>query len=198
MWLKVCGMTTAAAVDAALALKLDAIGFVFAPSVRRVAPAQAAALAAPARGRLTCVAVTLHPTQTEMDEILQVFKPDVLQTDVGDYDRLQLPPSLPRLPVLRAAGAAAEMTLPARLLFEGLHSGAGTTADWDAAKAVSGRTQLILAGGLHAQNVAAAIGTVHPFGVDVSSGVESRPGVKSAEKMAEFAAAARAASAGVN
>jgi phosphoribosylanthranilate isomerase len=196
MWLKVCGMTTTAAVDAALDLELDAIGFVFAPSVRQVDTAQATALAARARGRLACIAVTLHPTQAQVDEIVQGFKPDVLQTDLEDYAQLRLPQSLERLPVLRA-GAAPGSQLPARVLFEGHRSGTGTTTDWDAAKAVSQRTRLILAGGLHARNVAAAIGAVQPFGVDVSSGVESQPGIKSVEKMAEFAAAARAAIVGV-
>jgi phosphoribosylanthranilate isomerase len=52
MWLKICGITSEEAVDAALAARVDAIGFVFAPSVRRVEPAQAAQLAAPARGRV--------------------------------------------------------------------------------------------------------------------------------------------------
>jgi len=195
MWVKVCGMTTAAAVEAALALRLDAIGFVFAPSVRQVEPARAAALAAPARGRVSCVAVTLHPTQAQVDEILRVFRPDALQTDIEDLERLQLPQSLARLPVVRAGRTPP--VLPPRVLFEGQRSGTGTRADWDAAQAVSCQTQLILAGGLDAQNVAQAIGTVHPFGVDVSSGVEAQPGLKSAEKMAEFAAAARAASLGV-
>jgi phosphoribosylanthranilate isomerase len=196
MWLKVCGMTTAAAVDAALALGLDAIGFVFAPSVRRLEPVRAAALAAPARGRLTCIAVTLHPTQAQVDEIVGTFAPDVLQTDIADFAQLRLPEGLERLPVLRA-GESLPPVLPTRVLFEGHHSGTGRTADWDAAAAVSCRTRLVLAGGLHAQNVATAIGVVRPFGVDVSSGVESQPGIKSAEKMAEFAAAARAAAVGV-
>jgi phosphoribosylanthranilate isomerase len=195
MWLKVCGMTTESAVDAALALRLDAIGFVFAPSVRRIEPARAAALAAPARGRLACIAVTLHPTQAQVDEIMSAFAPDVLQTDMTDFARLRLPHSLERLPVLRAGETPPP--LPARLLFEGHHSGTGTTADWNAAAALSCRTRLVLAGGLYAQNVATAIGAVRPFGVDVSSGVESQPGIKSVEKMAEFAAAARAAAVGV-
>ena len=61
-FVKICGMTDDRAVEAALAAGVDAIGFVFAPSVRRVAPRLAARLAQPARGRVLCVAVTQHPS----------------------------------------------------------------------------------------------------------------------------------------
>ena len=63
MWIKICGMTSAEAVAAALEAQVDAIGFVFAPSSRQVTPEQAAKLAAPARGRALCIAVTQHPAQ---------------------------------------------------------------------------------------------------------------------------------------
>jgi hypothetical protein len=71
----------------------DAIGFVFAASVREVTPAQAAALAAPARGRALCVAVTLHPDAARVAEIMAVFQPDVWQTDWQDYAALPVPPA---------------------------------------------------------------------------------------------------------
>jgi phosphoribosylanthranilate isomerase len=83
--------------------------------------------------------------------------------------------------------------LPARMLFEGPVSGAGFPADWSAAARFARRTQLILAGGLNADNVSSAIAAVRPFGVDVSSGVESQPGVKSPHKIVQFVNAARAA-----
>jgi phosphoribosylanthranilate isomerase len=83
--------------------------------------------------------------------------------------------------------------LPERLLFEGPVSGIGETADWSKAAALARRTQLILAGGLNPSNVADAIKRVKPFGVDVSSGVESSPGVKDAQKILDFVRAARAA-----
>ena len=85
------------------------------------------------------------------------------------------------------------MPLPPRLLFEGARSGTGRTADWSAAQALARRTQLVLAGGLNAGNVAAAIAAVRPFGVDVSSGVEEAPGVKSPAAIADFVQAVRAA-----
>jgi len=192
MWIKICGMTTAAAVAAALAAQADAIGFVFAPSTRQLDPQTAARLAAPARGRVRCVAVSRHPTQAALDEIVSVFAPDVLQADLSDLERLQLPAGLELLPVVRA-GAVARLSLPPRVLFEGPVSGSGMRTDWRAAGRLARATQLVLAGGLNAANVAAAIAAVQPFGVDVSSGVEAQPGLKSPLAIANFVAAARAA-----
>ena len=197
MWIKVCGLTTEEAVSAALEAGVDAIGFVFAPSVRRVTPAEARRLAAPARGRAGCVAVTRHPDPALVAEILDVFAPDVLQTDASDFAArelaaLDLAGRCAVLPVLRS-GAVAPALLPARLLYEGPVSGSGQVADWTAAQVLARRAQVVLAGGLNAGNVGAAIRAVQPFGVDVSSGVESAPGVKSATLIHEFVQAARAA-----
>jgi phosphoribosylanthranilate isomerase len=194
MWIKICGLTGAEAVAAALAVRVDALGFVFTESLRRVTPAQAVVLAHPARSRAACVAVTRHPTQALIDEVLEVFRPDLLQGDAAELEQLRLPATLERLPVLRAAAGAAR-SLPRRLLFEGAVSGSGTLADWQAAQAIARRTQLVLAGGLTPANVAAAIGAVRPFGVDVSSGVEAAPGHKSPALIASFVAGARLAAA---
>lgn len=192
MWIKICGMTTPEAVDAALEARVDAIGFVFAPSPRRLSPQRAHELAAAARGRLRCVAVTRHPTQAALDEILSRFEPDVLQTDAGDSQHLRLPAALELLPVMRA-GEALPAKLPQRILFEGPLSGTGVAADWQAARELVYSTQVVLAGGLNSGNVAAAIAAVRPFGIDVSSGVEARPGVKSPLAIIEFVAAVHAA-----
>jgi phosphoribosylanthranilate isomerase len=191
-WIKICGMTSAEGVTAALEAGVDAIGFVFAPSVRRVSAERAAELARAVRRHLTCVAVTQHPAQAEVDEIVRGFHPDLLQSDLADFAHLHLPHRLARLPVVRPADAALA-EYPARLLFEGPRSGAGEVGDWQQAAALARRTRLVLAGGLHAGNVGAAIRAVRPFGVDTSSGVEARPGVKSSVKISEFVQAARAA-----
>jgi phosphoribosylanthranilate isomerase len=185
MWIKICGMTTPAAVAAALAGGVDAIGFVFAESVRRVTPEFARELAAPARGRVRCVAVTLHATQKDVDSMIAIFAPDVLQADASDLDRIRLPRHLSVLPVVRA-GAATPAPLPPRMLFEGPASGVGVPCDWSAARKLAQHCELVLAGGLSADNVASAIEAVRPFGVDVSSGVEERPGVKSPLEIARF------------
>ena len=193
MWIKICGMTTPEAVSAALEARVDAIGFVFAESPRQLTPQRAARLAQAARGRLRCVAVTRHPAQATVDEILSVFRPDLLQTDLSDLARLQLPAGLDLLPVVRD-GDDVPATLPERILFEGPVSGTGVAGDWNAARRLARCAQLVLAGGLNTANVAAAIAAVQPFGVDVSSGVELRPGVKSPAEIVNFASAARAAS----
>ncbi|HET9107642.1 MAG TPA: phosphoribosylanthranilate isomerase [Steroidobacteraceae bacterium] len=192
MWIKICGMTTPEAVAAALAARVDAIGFVFTDSPRQLTLEDAVALAAPARGRVRCVAVTRHPSQRHLDDVLAVFRPDVLQTDTDDLRVLKLPKQLELLPVYRA-WEGPNTRLPARLLFEGPTSGSGVPCDWTIAQRMARRTQLVLAGGLDASNVATAIGAVRPFGVDVSSGVEERPGVKSPAEVVRFAAAARGA-----
>jgi phosphoribosylanthranilate isomerase len=191
VWIKICGMTTPEAVEASLNARVDAIGFVFAESIRQITPAQAANLAAPARGHVLCTAVTRHPTQHALDEIIDVFKPDLLQTDAEDLSALRIPPQLQLLPVFRRWQGDA-YPLPDRLLFEGLASGTGMPCDWVGARHIARKSQLILAGGLDATNVATAIAEVHPFGVDVSSGVEARPGIKSQAEIARFVSAARA------
>jgi phosphoribosylanthranilate isomerase len=194
LWVKICGATTPEAVAGAIDAGVDAVGFVFAPSIRRVTPAQAARLAVPARGRLRCVAVMQHPQPLEIEQVLAEFQPDILQTDAGDFAALELPESLGRLPVLRA-GRDAPALLPARVVFEGPVSGTGTVADWASAAALRARgIELVLAGGLRESNVGAAVREVRPWGVDTSSGVERAPGIKSVELIARFVAAARAAS----
>ena len=192
MWIKICGMTTAAAVEAALEARVEAIGFVFARSVRELLPESAAALARPARGRARCVAVTRHPSQAAVDEIVRVFAPDLLQSDAEDLAQLRLPAALETLAVVREGGAV-PLPLPGRILFEGPASGRGAVSDWSVAGALARRTQLVLAGGLNALNVAAAIAQVQPFGVDVSSGVEERPGVKNPDAIMSFVEAVRGA-----
>jgi phosphoribosylanthranilate isomerase len=192
LWIKICGLTDEAAVTAALQAGADAIGFVFSPSPRQLAPEAAARLAGPARGRALCIAVTRHPKQPLLDEIVRDFKPDGWQTDIGDLGILKVPRQLPILPVLRSGSLALESP-PRRFLFEGAVSGRGVIPDWAEAAQLARDSQLILAGGLTPDNVAAAIDAVRPFGVDVSSGVEEQPGRKSPSLIAAFVAAAREA-----
>jgi phosphoribosylanthranilate isomerase len=142
------------------------------------------------------VAVTLHPAQSLVDEVLAAFRPDVWQTDAQDFDRITLPAGLERWPVFRD-GAMLPAVLPSRLLFEGARSGAGEMADWSQAAALAARTDLVLGGGLTPGNVAQAVAMVRPFGVDVSSGVESAPGRKDPDRIRSFISAAREAAAGV-
>jgi phosphoribosylanthranilate isomerase len=193
LWIKICGLTTEAAVRTAVEAGADAVGFVFAPSRRQVTANQAARIAADAP--VVRVAVMQHPSQALLDEVWSVFRPDVLQTDIEDLEQLDVPQGLQVLPVVRGARPVPNDT-PARVLFEGPVSGAGAVAEWDRARQLAQRVQLVLAGGLDPSNVAAAIDAVRPYGVDVSSGVESAPGVKDLEKIRQFVRAARTAASG--
>ena len=204
IWVKICGLTTPDAVAAAVAAGADAVGFVFAPSKRQVSALQATQLAQGVPRRIPRVAVMLHPTQSQLEEVWSTFRPDVLQTDVEDLQTLRVPMGLGVMPVVRNAvrlepdpqGSAVGPTLVGhpRILFEGPVSGVGSTADWHTAARLARTTQLVLAGGLNATNVADAIAAVRPYGVDVSSGVEASPGVKDPVRIHEFVQRARAVS----
>jgi phosphoribosylanthranilate isomerase len=189
LWIKICGLTTNEAVDAAVRAGADAVGFVFAASKRQVSLARAAELSRSMPSHVAKVAVMQHPSQALVDEVCAVFAPDILQTDAEDFASLRLPANVQPMPVLRDGQMLS--TLPARILYEGKVSGAGARANWTIARTLAAQTQLVLAGGLSGANVAEAIVAVRPFGVDVSSGVESAPGVKDVTKIEQFVRAAR-------
>ena len=191
VWVKVCGIRTREALDAALAAGVDAVGFVFATSPREVALSDAQSLAQRARPFAQIVAVMRHPAPTYARHVCERLLPDWLQTDAEDVPTLSLPDAVAVMPVHR--DRVPEPPLPERLLFEGAVSGAGEVCDWSQARAAAELTSVVLAGGLSPDNVAQAIRVVRPFGVDVSSGVERRRGEKDPDKIQKFVAAARAA-----
>ena len=188
-WIKICGLSTREAVSAAVEAGADAVGFVFADSKRRVTPEHAAKISQQVLDGVLKIAVLHHPTQSLVDEVCSVFQPDVLQTDAADLDTLQIPSGMRVLPVWRDGQSPS--VLPTRMLYEGKVSGTGVTANWRAAHALALKTEVVLAGGLNASNIAEALSKVRPFGVDVSSGVESAPGVKDPRKIEEFIRAVR-------
>ena len=190
-FVKICGLSDAEHVAAAVAAGADAVGFVFAKSVRQVTPQAAAILASGVPSHVQRVAVMLHPTNDEWQNVLAAFAPDVLQTDAEDFASLDVPDSVERWGVYREGGQA--VTAKARYVYEGAKSGQGETVDWTRAAAVAKNGNMILAGGLAAGNVAEAIAVVSPYGVDVSSAVESAPGKKNTNLINEFVSAARAA-----
>ena len=193
LWIKICGLKSLEAIEAAATAGADALGFVFhAESPRNLSGEEARELQHAVPVGVERVAVFLHPAQWLVDAIIEAFRPDRIQADVLDLAALRLPQGQAVLPVVRS-GAALPDPLPPRLLFEGVLSGAGEKADWKRAVLVARRTELVLAGGLDAGNVARAVRVVHPFGVDVSSGVESVRGVKDLNRIREFIGAARAA-----
>ena len=187
---KICGLSEAAHVIAATEAGADALGFVFAASPRQVTPEHARTISEDVSSRLKRVAVMLHPSNEEWLRVLKLFSPDVLQTDAEDFDSLDVPMSVECWPVHREGGS---QPADGTFVYEGRKSGQGETVDWSAAAALAKTGQMILAGGLAPGNVAKAIETVQPFGVDVSSGVEAAPGEKDPDLVREFISAVRAA-----
>lgn len=191
LFVKICGLTSPEGIAAAVAAGADAVGFVFAPSPRQVDVPRALDLARGLPGAVLRVAVMRHPSPALAEAVRRDFRPDWIQTDLGDVDSLPDGPGAV-VPVLRA-GEDPPDPLPSRLLFEGPVSGSGQIADWAEAAGLARRTEVVLAGGLSPANVASAVVRVRPWGVDVSSGVEASRGIKDPAKIHAFIAAARAA-----
>ncbi len=201
MFVKICGLQEKAHVDAAVAAGADAVGFVFAKSVREISPDLAAEIAADVPAHVKRVAVMLHPSNEELQLVLGMFGPDVLQTDVEDFASLDVPAGVERWPVFRQGkkgpvtfSDAEKVTGPfSAFVYEGGTSGVGETVNWSVASEVAKSGNMILAGGLDPSNVALAIESASPYGVDVSSGVELAPGQKDPGRIIEFINAAKAA-----
>ncbi len=191
MFVKVCGLSKKEHVDAAVEAGADAIGCVFARSVRRVDPNHAARITRNVPKSVKRVAVMLHPTNEQWQSVLLGFAPDILQTDAEDFLNLDVPEYVGRWPVYREGGT--EPPTSGTYVYEGPKSGQGETVDWTRAAELARHGYMILAGGLSAANVGEAVTTVRPFGVDVSSAVESAPGEKDTTLINEFITAAKAA-----
>jgi len=200
--IKICGITRSEDAALAIAAGADALGFVLWPgSPRAMTTEQVAAIdttgplvarvgvfvnAAPAQVSAAVRAARLSAVQLHGDE------------DVSGYARLGTP-------VIKAIALSSErdvaqaLALPPEVTVLIDHSdterrgGTGSVANWELARQVSKSRPVILAGGLSSANVATALREVQPWGIDVSSGVESAPGIKSAERMRELFAAVSAA-----
>lgn len=196
---KVCGLTRDTDVRAAVAQGACACGFILSPSPRQVSPERACWLAGEVEDALTVGVVTTESPEG-IAEALEFAGLRAVQLSAGAEGpsvaavRLATAKLCPVPLVIAAAdtpdAAAADMILlDARL--PGRYGGTGTTLDWDALAAdpKTPRERLMLAGGLNAGNVAAAIGALHPTVVDVSSGVELAPGIKDRQLVREFFAA---------
>ncbi len=194
VFVKICGCRTREAVEAAVDAGADALGFVFAPSPRRVTPEHARELCDGLPDHVIRVAVMHRPSADEWLEVRQIFRPEWLQTDADDFAPLPVGGDVRPLPVYRDLGSLDEDAVAVQplALFEAGASGMGVRADWERAARLAARTDLILAGGLDPDNVATAIRQVRPWGVDVSSGVERKRGVKDLDRIVAFIDAAKA------
>lgn len=183
---KICGLSTVAAVETAVAAGADYIGFVFAKSRRQVSLKQAAELASTIPARVQKVGVFVSPSLAELEQAISHVGLDLVQIH-GDFDENLL--AQISVPVIRAvqvtAGAALAQTQADYLLFDAPVAGSGQTFDWNTLDSSAISQPFFIAGGLDADNVRAAIQIFSPYAVDVSSGVET-DGVKDNEKIRRF------------
>lgn len=187
IFVKICGVTDREAAEACVANGVDAVGFVFAESARQVTPEHASEIAAAVPDHILKVAVFRKPSPDDVAGVLAGFDADLVQLD---EDTRASAGDSPVLPVYREGRAAPSR---GRFLYEGPVSGSGREVGLDRAAEVARVGEMILAGGLRPDNVGRAILAVRPFGVDVSTGVEDAPGVKSPTLIRSFVAAVRAA-----
>ena len=185
-FVKICGLKEREHIDAAVGFGVDAIGFVFVKSVRRISIEEALEISEGITNKIKRVAVFLDPEESHWNDVISEFKPDAIQSDAGDFCSLHVPSYIEKWPVLREHQSNLMIPKKGKFIYEGKHSGVGEKVDWSKAAKYSKEGDLILAGGLSHANVKKAINTVNPFGVDVSSAVESSPGKKCLTLMEKF------------
>jgi phosphoribosylanthranilate isomerase len=209
--IKICGLKTEEAVDHAVRLGATHIGFIFfEKSPRHIEPADAGRLADRVRGRARIVSVSVNADDDDLDELIAMIKPDILQLHGTESpDRVLTVKAMTGLPVMKALSVSSAEDLARiepydglanRYLFDAkppkgseLPGGNGVSFDWSLLTALDPSVDYMLSGGLTKDNVGEAIRIARPRGIDVSSGVESTPGVKDLAKMDEFFAAVRRA-----
>lgn len=211
--IKICGLSTPETLRTALDAGVELIGLVFHPkSPRFVTAAQAAGLAAMARGRAEIVALIVDRDVGEARELAEALKPDWLQLHGRETpEHTGAIKAATGLRVIKALGIGGEHDLAAidayqnvadRILLDAkppkdaaYPGGHGKAFDWALLTALDPALGFMLSGGLDPANVGQAIAIARPWGIDVSSGVESVPGVKDSGRIKDFVAAARAAAA---
>ena len=207
--IKICGLSTPEALDAAIAARADYAGFnFFPPSPRHLSLAAAAALAARAEGRIARVGVFVDASDTAIAEAVAAASLDVLQLHGAEPpERAAQLRAQFALPVWKVLSVAAEADVTRAKAYAGaadfilfdartpkgaaLPGGMGLSFDWSLVAHWKGPLAWGLAGGLTADNVAAAARLTGAPLVDTSSGVESAPGVKDVDKILLFCKAAR-------
>jgi len=206
MWVKICGITRAEDARLAVEAGASAIGLVFWPrSLRVVDPEAARRIVEQVPANVLVVGVFVNQSPAEVAGVVSAVGLDAVQLH-GDEEPLLYASVGARLIKAIPLGSDAPGVAPGGLpsgvviLIDGAptwaRGGAGSLADWPRAAGIAACRQTILAGGLTPENVASAIAAVHPFGVDVSTGVEVRPGVKDPERLRRFVKAATAGTRG--
>ena len=209
--IKICGLKTDQAMTAALAGGASHVGFIFfAKSPRYVAPAKAGRLREAARGKALAVAVTVDASDAFLDEIVTAMQPDMLQLHGSETpERVAEVRARYGLPVMKALplSEAADLErvkpfigIADLFLFDAkppkgseLPGGNGVAYDWRILTGLDAGVDYMLSGGLNAANIGDALRLANPPGIDISSGVESAPGVKDPALIEQFFRAVRAA-----
>lgn len=209
--IKICGLKTDEALAAALDGGASHVGFIFfAKSPRNIAPVDAGRLREAAKGRAKAVAVTVDASDEFHDEIVAAMAPDMIQLHGKETpERVAEVKARYGLPVMKAFSIreAADFEAMApyigvadRMLFDAkppagseLPGGNGVSFDWRLLAGLDASVDYMLSGGLNAANIGDAIKLANPPGIDISSGVESAPGVKDAALIECFFKAVRAA-----
>ena len=200
LFIKICGVTNADDAACAVESGADAIGFNFYPSSKRfIVPENAREISEALDVSILRVGVFVNPAQDYVDATIRQVALNAIQfsgnetpDDVSGY----------QLRVFKAIHITGVESLAALKLYgvdaflldthrEGEFGGTGETFDWDVARKAKQFGKVILAGGLTPGNVSPAVRLVRPYGVDVSSGVESRPGIKDHKKIRDFIRRAR-------
>ena len=202
--IKICGLRTDEAVAAALDGGASHIGFIFFPkSPRNIDPVDAGRLRQAAKGRAKAVAVTVDADDVTLDGIVAAMQPDMLQLhgdeSVARVAEIKARYGLPVMKVfaLRERGDLDRITpyigMADRFLFDAkppkgseLPGGNGVSFDWKVLSALDASIDYMLSGGLNAGNIAEALQATNAQGIDISSGVESAPGVKDVSLIRDF------------
>ena len=207
---KICGLSTRETLDTALVAGADMVGFVFfSPSPRHLSLETARELGRQAKGRAAKVALTVDADDATLENIVETLQPDLLQLHgketIARVRDIKAKFALPVMKVIAVETSADLAVLPGyasvadRILFDARApkgatrpGGLGAVFDWHVLEKLDLQLPFMVSGGLSADNVAEAIHVTRAGGVDVSSGVESAPGVKDAEMIRNFVRAARA------
>lgn len=205
---KICGITDEADAALAVAVGADAVGVVLAESPRRVTLEQAKEALSAVPPLVTRVGVFVDAEPAFVAEAVRTLRLGAVQLHGDEPPEACANAPVPAIKAFRVSGpealaaigayrgAVGAVLLDARV--PGARGGTGVTFDWEAVRgALPSWAPVVVAGGLHAENVGTAIRTLRPYAVDVSSGVESAPGVKDPAKVRRFMAAVRAGDAEV-
>ncbi len=199
MFVKICGVTNEEDALLAVAMGADAVGFVFAPSKRKVAPGQVRDIVRRLPHETLTVGVFRDESPQRVVETVNTIGLKGAQLH-GHESPAEAAWIHQRVPFVVKAFAAVDEQLARAgdydvdaVLVDALIPGSGEVFDWTLAEGLPTERRIILAGGLNPENVAGAIDRINPWGVDVSTGVEASPGRKDAVKVMRFVNAAKAA-----